>query len=89
MMETKEVNLIFKALSDPTRLLIFSMLKDKTLCGYHILNKLQISQPTLSHHMKILCKCGLVKAEKDWKWIYYSQNKVKLKEVELFIANLG
>ena len=88
IMDTVELKKIFKALADDTRLQIFLELKGKKLCGYHILNKLKVSQPTLSHHMKILCDCGLVMAEKDWKWIYYSQNKTKLKEIEFFISNL-
>lgn len=88
-MQTKELNEIFKALAEPTRLKILLMLKDKKLCGYHILDKLSISQPTLSHHMRILCNAGLVKAEKDWKWIYYSVNTTTIKEIELFLNNLN
>ncbi len=87
-MDTKKILLIMKALSDESRLKIFLMLKDKKLCGYHILDKLNISQPTLSHHMKILCDSGLVSVEKDWKWNYYSQNKIIVKEFQLFINNL-
>lgn len=87
-MTKKETALILKALGNETRLQIFIMLKDKSLCGYHILNQLKITQPTLSHHMKILCDSGLVIAEKDWKWIYYSQNKIKIKEVQLELENI-
>ena len=78
--------LIMKALGDETRLKIFNLLREKTLCGYLILDKLDIKQPTLSHHMRILCESGIVNAEKDWKWTYYSINKSKLKQ---FILALG
>jgi len=87
-MELNELKKILKALSNDARLKIFMMLKDKKLCAYHLLDKLNVTQPTLSHHMKVLCDCGLVIAEKDWKWTYYSQNKTKIKEVEYFLSTL-
>lgn len=75
MMNEQERNLkIIKALADNTRFAVFQLLKNGTLCACKILEKLEISQPTLSHHMKVLCDTGLVKAEKDWKWTYYSIN---------------
>ena len=74
IMNESEYIAILKALADPTRLQIFHMLKGVTICGYKILDKLNVTQPTLSHHMKILCEANLVKAEKDWKWTYYTQN---------------
>lgn len=70
---------ILKALSDETRLKIFEMLKGGKLCACKILEGLNITQPTLSHHMKILCDCGLADAERDWKWTHYSINKDALK----------
>lgn len=38
----------------------------------HLLKKINISQSTLSHHMKILCESGVVKNRKEGKWTYYS-----------------
>ena len=67
---------------------IVQMLSDGEKCGCKLLEAFEITQPTLSHHMKILCECGIVIAEKDWKWIYYSQNTVKLKEVEYLLSNM-
>ena len=61
---------MLKALGENTRFRIFEMLRNGTLCGCKILEQLNITQPTLSHHMKVLCDCGLVKAEKDWKWTH-------------------
>ena len=46
---------ILKALGESTRLHIFEMLRNGTLCGCKILEQLNITQPTLSHHMKVLC----------------------------------
>jgi len=70
----KEYALLFKALSDPNRLMIVDMLSCGELCACIILEKFQITQPTLSHHMKTLCASGLVNGRKDGKWMYYSLN---------------
>ena len=64
----------FKVLSDPNRLMIVDMLSCGELCACVILEKFQITQPTLSHHMKTLCDCNLVNGRKDGKWMYYSLN---------------
>ncbi|MDR0475964.1 MAG: metalloregulator ArsR/SmtB family transcription factor [Treponema sp.] len=63
---------IYKALGDINRLMIVDMLTEGELCACKILEKFEISQPTLSHHMKTLCACGLVKGRKQGKWTYYS-----------------
>ena len=52
--------LICKALGDANRLKIVKMLSDGEKCGCKLLEAFEITQPTLSHHMKILCECGLV-----------------------------
>jgi len=70
----EELSKLFKALSDPNRLMIVDMLSCGELCACVILEKFNITQPTLSHHMKILCDCGLVNGRKEGKWIYYSLN---------------
>lgn len=80
-MDINECKKLLKALADDTRLQIFEMLRGGTLCGCKILEKLEITQPTLSHHMKILCDCCIVNAEKDWKWTYYSIDDNKLQEL--------
>ena len=63
---------VYKALSDTHRLMIVDMLTGGELCACKILEKFEITQPTLSHHMKTLCDCGLVKGRKQGKWTYYS-----------------
>jgi len=62
----------FKVLSDPNRLMIIDMLSCGELCACVILEKFNITQPTLSHHMKSLCDSGLVVGRKEGKWMYYS-----------------
>ena len=66
---------LFKALSDPNRLMIVDVLSRGELCACVILEKLQITQPTLSHHMKILVDSGIVNARRAGKWTHYSINE--------------
>ena len=63
---------VFKAFCDENRLMILEMLQNGEKCACVLLVKLRISQPTLSHHMKILVDSGIVSARKDGKWTYYS-----------------
>ena len=63
---------VFKALSDPNRLMIIEMLQSRERCACEILEDLHIAQSTLSHHMKILYDSGLVDSRRHGKWIYYS-----------------
>jgi len=68
----KEYAQFFKVLSDPNRLMIIDMLSCGELCACVILEKFNITQPTLSHHMKSLCDSGLVVGRKEGKWMHYS-----------------
>lgn len=61
-----------KALGDENRLAILELLQDGEKCGCVLLKELDITQPTLSHHMKILCDSGIVDSCKEGKWIHYS-----------------
>lgn len=65
---------IAKALSDDNRLRILDSLREGEKCACELLADLRISQPTLSHHMKILCDAGLVSCRRDSRWAYYSTN---------------
>jgi len=79
---------LFKALSDVNRLLIVEMLTGGELCACRILEKFNITQPTLSHHMKILCDSGLVKVRKQGKWTYYSISKEGRKKAVSLLRKL-
>ena len=63
---------VFKAFCDENRLYILTLLKDGEKCACKLLDALQISQSTLSHHMKILCDADIVIGRKEGKWIHYS-----------------
>jgi len=71
-MTREEVANICKAMSDANRLRIIEMLTTGEKCGCELLEELQVTQPTLSHHMKVLSDCGLVNSKKDGKWQHYS-----------------
>lgn len=83
-----DVPLICKALSDANRLKIVEMLSDGEKCGCKLLEAFEITQPTLSHHMKVLCDCGLVIARKKGKWSYYSLCCETFKTFKGYIGDL-
>ena len=87
-MNNIDVALICKALGDPNRLEIVKMLADEEKCGCRILEKFEITQPTLSHHMKTLVESGLVNDRKEGKWHYYSVNKDTMTAFCIFIRTL-
>ena len=70
--EYAEYSKIFKVFSDPKRLKIIHMLSGGELCACKILEEFQITQPTLSHDMKLLSDIGLVIPRKEGKWTHYS-----------------
>ena len=78
--------LLFKALADTNRLMIVDMLSCGELCACEILEGLGITQSTLSHHMKILCECGLVNSRKDGKWTHYSLNENGTQALREFLS---
>ena len=87
-MNAMDVALICKALGDANRLEIVKMLSDGEKCGCKLLERFEITQPTLSHHMKILMECGQVNARKDGKWQHYSPNCETLTQFKEFIEGL-
>lgn len=78
----------FKALSDGNRLKIIEMLADGEICACKILEALNITQPTLSHHMKTLHQCDLVNTRRVGQWANYSINENKLSEIIEFLTNI-
>lgn len=83
-MEREQVQRCMRALGDPVRLEIFTLLRRGKLCACKILERFSMTQPTLSYHMKLLSEAGLVLVEKDWKWSHYSVNARTVAELEEF-----
>ena len=61
-----------KALSDPTRVRIFAALQQGELCVCELCDALGVSQSTLSTHLQLIRKAGLVRARREGKWMYYA-----------------
>lgn len=71
-LDEKKIAIIFKAFCDENRIKILKLLVTGEKCACKLLEEINITQPTLSHHMKILCDSGVVTGRKDGKWTYYS-----------------
>lgn len=89
----------FKALADPTRVKILSMLKargrsccgligrgEPGLCACDIEKAVGLSQAAISHHMGLLRRSGLVDAEKRGRWMYYRRNEAALARLAEMLA---
>jgi len=79
---------MFKAFCDENRLNILELLHSGEKCACQLLEELKITQPTLSHHMKILCESGIVSSRKEGKWTYYMLSRDGCMEAKAFIEIL-
>ena len=79
----------YKALADETRLKIVMMLTKGELCACSILENFNITQPTLSYHMKILTESGLVQGRRDGAWMRYSLNLEKVAIARKLLDDIG
>lgn len=89
MLGYEDKSLIFKALSDPTRLKVLEMISHQELCACDLLEAFEITQPTLSYHMKILTLSGLVDSRKDGLWMRYSLKKEPINDLKVFLDHLN
>jgi len=80
---------VLKAIADNNRLLIVDMLSYGELCACDIIKGLKLTQPTISHHMKILMNAGLVTSEKRGKWIFYSLELGEFNTITSFLSNIS
>src|SRR5438445_7676900 len=85
----QSLNRILQAIADTTRRRILQALKERGgcsigkevgLCASDIEQRIHLSQPTISHHMAILAKAGLVEAKKIGLWRWYRRNEAALRE---------
>jgi ArsR family transcriptional regulator, arsenate/arsenite/antimonite-responsive transcriptional repressor len=75
------LNNVFKALNDPTRRAIMEMLREKDLTAGQIAEKFDISWPSISHHLDLLKKTGLVTAQKEGQFVTYSLNTTVMEDM--------
>ena len=75
------MNIIFKALNDPTRRQILQLLQERDMTAGEIVERFNISGPSISHHLDLLKQAKLVIAEKEGQYIYYSLNTTVVDEI--------
>lgn len=83
---SKQITVIFKALCDENRVRIFRLLQNGEKCACKLLEAMQCTQPTLSHHMKILCDSGVVRGRKEGKWVHYSIDPTGAEQARQLLA---
>lgn len=71
-LDERKTAIVFKAFCDENRVRILKLLRTGEKCGCRLLEEINVTQPTLSHHMKILCDSGIVVGRKEGKWMHYS-----------------
>lgn len=79
---------MFKAFADENRIQILELLRDGERCACRLLEEMNITQPTLSHHMKILCDSGIVVGRKEGKWMHYSISEDGMRDVRNYLDEL-
>lgn len=79
---------LFKAIADQTRLNIIDLLSCGEMCACKLLDNFNITQPTLSYHMRILCDSGIVNGKRDGAWMYYSLNEAVIEKVTVFLSEI-
>ncbi len=79
---------IFKALSNPKRVQIFDMLSNGEKCACFLLEHFHITQPTLSHDMKLLIDAGIVKSRREGQRILYSLNMDSLQMMQAVMQKM-
>ena len=88
MVDNKRMAVMFKAFADENRIQILELLRDGERCACRLLEEMKITQPTLSHHMKILCDSGIVVGRKEGKWMHYSISEEGLENVRNYLEEL-
>ena len=79
---------VFKAFCDENRLKILEQLRTGEKCACKLLDELHIKQPTLSHHMKLLCDADIVQGRKEGKWVHYSIDQEGAKRAQKILEQL-
>jgi len=75
------MNILFKALNDPTRRKILELLQTKDMTAGEIADEFNISKPSISHHLDLLKQASLVEALKQGQFIFYSLNTTVVDEI--------
>ncbi|WP_116107216.1 autorepressor SdpR family transcription factor [Lewinella sp. IMCC34191] len=82
------MNAIFKALNDPTRRSILELLRQGDLTAGEIADHFDISKPSISHHLDILKRAELVRAERDGQFVRYALNSTVMEDMIAWLLTL-
>ncbi|WP_445633856.1 HTH arsR-type domain-containing protein [Nostoc sp. DSM 114161] len=77
----------FHALSDPLRISVLELLRQRELCVCDLCETLGVSQSKLSFHLKTLKEAGLVNSRQEGRWIYYRLNLLQFSVLEQYLSN--
>jgi ArsR family transcriptional regulator, arsenate/arsenite/antimonite-responsive transcriptional repressor len=81
--------LVLKALAEPVRWRIVERLAAEELCVCHLVDDLELAQPLVSHHLKILREAGVVESERFKQWTYYRLSADAIGTVADELSTLG
>lgn len=84
-----ELAAAFQALSDPARLRVLSLIAAQPsgeACVCHFTGRLELSQPTVSHHLKVLFNAGILERERRGTWVYYRIVPARLEALRAALA---
>src|SRR5579872_4671378 len=70
-MKSVSLDVLFKALADPTRLRLLNLIGNRDICVCFLVEILGVSQPKISRHLAYLRKAGIVTSRRDHKWVHY------------------
>ncbi len=71
----RNMEAVFSALGDTTRLKMLKVIGDEELCACEVMAALELTQPTTSHHLGILERAGLLSSRREGKWVFYRSTK--------------
>jgi ArsR family transcriptional regulator len=89
--ERQETVALFKALADPTRYEIFRLIsaQPESICVCHITDRFDVSQPTISHHLKVLREAGLISVSRQGVWAYYAADPRGIERLRAMVGDLA
>jgi DNA-binding transcriptional ArsR family regulator len=83
------MNILFKALNDPTRRKILKLLQDRDYNAGEIADAFDISKPSISHHLDLLKQAELIRGERNGQFIHYSINTTVLEEAANWLLEMA
>jgi ArsR family transcriptional regulator len=85
--QAEDLARVFAALADPVRLRLLSLIADAgEACACNLVEPVGKSQPTVSHHTKVLAEAGLIRGEKRGKWVWWALVPERIDEVRAALA---